>query len=159
MRQHLNQKQQEPALDLLKYAAEHKHGEAFMVMQYQCKKCAKVELIWNSRDGVSPFCIRSLCCKDEISQHGNWNSDSRSSNLPPLINGKGVKRVFVSCTKERALELSKAKFADHGEKMMDEYPHLKRIGKDKLISQGVEQFYGDGNQPTIVSIKEYLAAK
>ena len=35
----------------------HNHKEAYMLMNYRCE-CGHHELIWNSRDGVTPFPFR-----------------------------------------------------------------------------------------------------
>lgn len=45
---------------------EYEHKEAFCLMNYKCEECKHHEVIWNSRDGVTPFgtscpsCGRSL---------------------------------------------------------------------------------------------------
>lgn len=53
----------------------HNHGEAFMVMTYQCKAGHQFN-IWNSRDGVTPFGVE---CKaggcQETANHVRWTSD------------------------------------------------------------------------------------
>ena len=36
---------------------EYKHAEAFCLMKYRCEKCGQAEVVWNSRDGVTPFII------------------------------------------------------------------------------------------------------
>ena len=38
------------------------HAEAFMVLYYGCNSCQKIEAIWNSRDGVTPFTIGCPHC-------------------------------------------------------------------------------------------------
>ena len=52
------------------------HAEAFCIMKYHCEKCGKEELLWNSRDGVTPFIIG---CSDEDCdghmQHADWHMD------------------------------------------------------------------------------------
>ena len=35
----------------------YRHAEAFALMPYACKVCGNFEWLWNSRDGVTPFCI------------------------------------------------------------------------------------------------------
>lgn len=55
-----------------------KHREAFCVMEYSCK-CGHKEAIWNSRDGVTPFCMVCPSCgsKDELGtlMHSNFHND------------------------------------------------------------------------------------
>lgn len=43
------------------------HGEAFALMKYQNKVTGRIEWLWNSRDGVTPFVIDDpLCPAGEI---------------------------------------------------------------------------------------------
>jgi hypothetical protein len=60
----------------------HQHVEAFMLMQYGCKACRFVEIIWNSRDGVTPFAITCRQC-GAAATHIRWNEDEYApSRLP-----------------------------------------------------------------------------
>lgn len=127
-------------------------AEAFCVMECQCEKCKKVELLWNSRDGVTPFIISSGCCEGERANHINFKNDAFNPSLPKYI---PINRVFVSHTKESALASATARFERIGQDMMDKYPHLKEIGKDGLIEESSKDIYGDGNQPRVISREEY----
>ena len=42
--------------------SKHQHAEAFWLMKYTCQDCGHEEVIWNSRDGVTPFGIRCMAC-------------------------------------------------------------------------------------------------
>ena len=53
-----------------------KHIEAYCYMEYTCEKCGKVEILWNSRDGVTPFCIICIDCKGTMT-HSHWERDER----------------------------------------------------------------------------------
>lgn len=54
--------------------SKHKHKEAFCEMTYKCNSCNKKEIIWNSRDGITPFVVSCRYCgKDAI--HVEWNND------------------------------------------------------------------------------------
>lgn len=50
----------------------HVHGEAFMVMTYRADD-GETERVWNSRDGVTPFCITLRSGKEAT--HVNWSQD------------------------------------------------------------------------------------
>ena len=51
------------------------HGEAFRLMHYRCEKNPlHLEIIWNSRDGVTPFVITCRQC-GSASQHVEWSRD------------------------------------------------------------------------------------
>lgn len=67
--------------------------EAFALMEYGCESCGKVEVVWNSRDGVTPFMIRCQDCRGTM-RHINWNKDQFAPNHIPPIGS----RVFFSCT-------------------------------------------------------------
>lgn len=58
------------------------HGEAFALMKYDCKNCSFVESIWNSRDGVTPFCITCRRC-GMIARHTRWDQDEFMPNYDP----------------------------------------------------------------------------
>ena len=69
------------------------HAEAFCYMKYQSKDGSVVEFIWNSRDGVTPFGVRSLDGQTDL-LHVNWEKDRFLPNfVPPL----GM-RIFVDMT-------------------------------------------------------------
>jgi len=78
------------------------HPEAFCTMIYQCEKCGSCEILWNSRDGVTPFLLGCLAC-DGMMKHVLWNQDPRNPKYREEMayKGKGAKaRMFVSATKE-----------------------------------------------------------
>jgi len=51
------------------------HREAFCLMWYACK-CSARERIWNSRDGVTPFCMNCASCGgDGTMSHITWEQD------------------------------------------------------------------------------------
>ena len=52
----------------------HNHGEAFCLMRYESEDGRVVELLWNSRDGVTPFTITAKDGQTPL-QHVNWKSD------------------------------------------------------------------------------------
>lgn len=52
----------------------HSHGEAFMLMTYACE-CGHRETIWNSRDGVTPFCMNCPSCGGSTLRHVDWQRD------------------------------------------------------------------------------------
>lgn len=68
-------------------------------MIYQCEECGGTEILWNSRDGVTPFIID---CKhkdcDGEAKHVNWNSDKFAPNHKPE---KGD-RVFITMSPDKA---------------------------------------------------------
>lgn len=61
----------------------HNHGEAFMLMTYACDHCGHLETIWNSRDGVTPFCIECPSCGQMKCQHVDWQRDTYAPDHKP----------------------------------------------------------------------------
>lgn len=91
-------------------AAGHKHGEAFCLMEYVCTGkydysgsqrsgsgqvprthgCGHKEIFWNSRDGVTPFCMGCPSCGGDL-QHMNWGRDIYAPAHKPHY-GQGIWR-------------------------------------------------------------------
>lgn len=82
-----------------KAAAEHQYAEAFHLMLYMCKSCGDIEPIWNSRNGVTPFCIRCSNCGAVDMEHINWHSDLVRPDYQPKIG----ERIFVGKPEEPKL--------------------------------------------------------
>lgn len=74
----------------------HQHAEAFCVMSYRCENCLKVEWLWNSRDGVTPYIIISACCEKATAPHVNFHRDQYAPGHQPHAG----QRVFVDQTPE-----------------------------------------------------------
>lgn len=79
----------------------HKHGEAFMLMQYASRDGMHSEIIWNSRDGVTPFVITSKDGTTEMT-HVNWNNDHYAPGFVPPLGS----RMFVDLTEDRRRALA-----------------------------------------------------
>ena len=78
------------------------HAEAFCLMTYKCEQCRKEEVLWNSRDGVTPFIIGCRYCGGEA-RHIKWNEDKFMPNYRP----KKGQRIFIDVTTERKMEISR----------------------------------------------------
>lgn len=78
-----------------KRAGFYNHGEAYHLMNYKCEKCGYEEVLWNSRDGVTPFIIGCSKC-DGSMQHFDWETDV----LNPLFRPPAGSRIFVNVTIE-----------------------------------------------------------
>lgn len=70
--------------------SEYNYAEAYCLMTYRCEKCGCTEVLWNSRDGVTPFIINCEKCNGQM-QHTDWNEDKRVENYIPKIG----QRVFI----------------------------------------------------------------
>jgi hypothetical protein len=81
------------------------YGEAFCLMLYRCRGCGALEILWNNRDGVTPF---SINCRREACNtvdglgcpmvHEEWRLDSC---LPTFQPWPGM-RIFRDGTPDEA---------------------------------------------------------
>ena len=71
------------------------HNEAYAKMLYQCEDCKNIEVLWNSRDGVTPFIIACSLCDSDM-QHICFELDVRLLWIKPEI---GM-RIFIDCPRE-----------------------------------------------------------
>lgn len=127
------------------------HPEAFCLMNYQCEECGHREVLWNSRDGVTPFVIPCGKC-GEASQHVDWSLDKYAPFAIAVI--PDDQRVFTDITKERAVEFATRRmlsFVDH-----PEYPAPSKDSEkwNQLIATLSEDFYREGKAPDIITAKE-----
>lgn len=81
----------------------HDHAEAFCLMQYKDEVTGEVEIIWNSRDGVTPFAIQSPAGNE--ARHVNWDADQYAPDHVPRIG----ERIFMDRTEEDARRLAEKK--------------------------------------------------
>jgi hypothetical protein len=143
------------------------HPEAFCLMQYASKDGSERELIWNSRDGVTPFCILSRSSVEM--QHVNWKQDRYVPQHLPRVGD----RIFVDLTFERAIETQRQnveRWWDEEEMPMKDDPELGPMGKEgaarHLAHEEMKQFqvnataeelmeYGAG-PPDLVEVTEEL---
>jgi hypothetical protein len=124
------------------------HPEAYCLMKYASKDGAEVEWIWNSRDGVTPFVVWSK--KGIELQHVQWEFDVRIPNYQPLAG----ERVFVSVTLGHAELLAKTLVDSHWAD--EDYPISNQFSsKEEAYEVFTKQYYGDGNQPTVISAAEW----
>lgn len=89
--QQRGREQAEKLLKQLQPGVKHLHTEAFKLMTYRCKSCGFTEVLWNSRDGVTPFCITCPNCGKLDQEHINWRDDIY---MPNHIPEKG-QRIFI----------------------------------------------------------------
>lgn len=99
------------------------HTEAFCLMTYASEDRTIIEVLWNSRDGVTPFCILNAVGGQVELQHVNWRQDSYLRYNVPDVGS----RVFIDATIEDHTA-SYAKFVERHwieSKMFDRYETKK----------------------------------
>lgn len=78
----------------------HQHKEAFALMKYRADDHHLEEVLWNSRDGVTPFV---LSMKDgSPGTHIDWRSDQYAPDHMPQVGD----RIFIDLTVARAHEIA-----------------------------------------------------
>jgi len=125
----------------------YKHREAYCLMKYAIIKYSQVgnyvgeeELIWNSRDGVAPFLIKSEGGKELI--HINWKEDKFAPHHI-LTNGD---RYFADMSRARAEFLAR--------KWVQKNGHYPEYSIEETIFMLTKDYYGDGHKPTILKYGE-----
>ncbi len=113
------------------------HKEAFSLMWYKCEKCGKVERLWNSRDGVTPFIIGCKYCNGE-SAHWKWYLDRCEPNYKPTSG----QRIFVDMTKEKAKEIA-----------IDIIKKTSRVVSDDDFNRLIESIWHNGKAPHIMTVE------
>ena len=134
------------------------HGEAFMLMVYKCKSCGKEELLWNSRDGVTPFGIDCLACGED-SYHINWQQDERAPDFADrmAVEGKFQRmRVFVDARMhhEHIQRGAREYVEKHWDAGLGEV--MAPLSKEATIGYYIRDWTKEGS-PTVVSAVTYLA--
>lgn len=122
----------------------YKHKEAFAVMNYECE-CGHRELIWNSRDGVTPFTVPCPVCKDAMGLcHVNFNMDK----VAILYQVPKNSRYFASMTIEQARTLA-AKNVD----CLISIGRIRETERNQRIREFTTDYYQNGESP-ILLVKE-----
>ncbi len=119
------------------------HKEAFCLMNYRCEKCGKLETLWNSRDGVTPFIIGCKYCGGE-SRHVAFHLDICS----PIYKPKPGQRIFVDMTKEKAKEIAKKRI-----EMFNDHPVAKERDPEELLESLTKSIWHNGEAPDIVTVE------
>lgn len=116
-------------------------------MRYQTKDGFLTEILWNSRDGVTPFGIRSTDGREMT--HVDWHLDRFAPGHQPAPG----QRVFISMTKERAEELARNRV----EVWWDDpdFPMSRTFkSRDEAVAQLAKNYWHEGYAPTIVTVRE-----
>lgn len=129
---------------------DYNHAEAFALMKYVSDDGTERELIWNSRDGVTPFtttCIHG----DKTMTHVGWRNDVCNPDYVPLVGS----RVWVDMTPEIATEHA-TRYVDrfwNGKPPMSGSFDTREEAINFFIKQWTSQ---PGNPASIVVTEEWL---
>lgn len=124
-------------------------AEAYCLMLYR-DTAGNEEWIWNSRDGVTPFGVRSRQGLDAT--HVEFGRD----RFEPLHEPKLGDRIFVNLTMDRARERRRAfvdEYWDNSQLMMPTRYKSREEAIEQLARADYESF-GAGVTPTLVEVTE-----
>lgn len=128
-------------------APSYQAAEAFCLMRYRDTVTGEVELIWNSRDGVTPFIVHSR--RENESQHVDWRSDRRVPFHVPQVGD----RIFVDLTEEQARPLAEAYVEKHWDgadyPMSEAYPS-KEQAVEFFVTSWVSEW--GGHAPHLIEV-------
>jgi hypothetical protein len=131
---------------------EFKHGEAFMVMQYQDVVTGEIEKIWNSRDGVTPFMITSRQGND--AHHINWRGDSRKLDFIPPVGS----RVFVDASPDQPhMREAASRYVEKYWDLDIGGMTMKKTFSPKTKDETIEYFISEWTKPgspTLIEVNE-----
>ena len=131
------------------------HGEAFMLMNYESTDGKVKEVLWNSRDGVTPFILHSV---DGVEMaHTDWDHDKRERGHIPKVGT----RMFVDLTKEKMLEYKRTlveRAWDDEKYPLKEYEEMDVLGKAGAAYKLAYSEWQDG-QPDVVVVTQEMVEK
>ena len=88
-----------------KMGEKYNHNEAYNLMLYKCEECDAMEILWNSRDGVTPFCIICRHCHKDgefpTMLHQYWQLDTKIENYKPYFG----QRIFIGKPDKPSIEI------------------------------------------------------
>lgn len=124
-------------------------AEAFALMWYGCK-CGHRERIWNSRPGVTPFCMGCPSCGEGSLQHIQWGMDQRAEHHKPHFG----QRLWIDLTIEKAREEARRQFAsyppDEIERVKEQFGSVEEAVE--RIAQHNYASFGAGTSPDMVVV-------
>jgi hypothetical protein len=122
----------------------YQHSEAFCLMKYRSDDGTEEEIIWNSRDGVTPFVITLPSGK--TASHVDWHEDRRVPDYKPPVGS----RMFVDITEEHARTSAEHNAAAWWEQTIakDMYPT-----REDMINALTASYYQPG-APYLIEVKD-----
>ncbi len=129
----------------------HTYAEAFMLMTYQCEKCGAKEIVWNSRDGVTPFMgpecrafndSRERQCGG-ATQHVDWQNDVYKPDYRPIIGD----RIWRDGTLDMMRAIKKKMVNSNSQYITKE---MEAEGISAFIERIAVEEHGEGGWPALV---------
>ena len=123
-----------------------KHPEAYCLMNYRCESCGAEEVLWNSRDGVTPFSIPCISCgADSLTGmiHVRFDLDRRAPLYSPLPG----QRYFADMSPERARAA-----ANRNADRLVSMGRIPSNDRNRVSDDLFRDYYRDGTEPDILRV-------
>ena len=125
------------------------YKEAFCQMLYRCEKCGFLEILYNSRDGVTPFIIGCRQCNG-AAHHIQWHLDNKVMGYKPP---KGS-RIFVNMDADKAREIATRRLDSFRGQGDFTPPSTISPEYTELFENLVNDIFADGTTPDIVKVED-----
>ncbi len=126
------------------------HAEAYCLMRYRDVVTGAIEVLWNSRNGVTPFIIGSR--QGNEARHVDFNLDACRPHHVPNFGD----RIFVDATPEWLLEQRERMVTERWDDL--EYPISATFeSKDEAIFTLAMGDYDPGIPPRLIEVTTELA--
>ncbi|MEA2175334.1 MAG: hypothetical protein QOD00_2926 [Blastocatellia bacterium] len=125
------------------------HVEAYCLMLYATQDGAQYEVVWNSRDGVTPFIIYSR--DGQEMQHIAFDQDRVELDFVPAVGS----RIFVDLTEEVARQKATERVAtmwEEGERPLSERFETREAAVQMFLDAWTER----EGQPHLVEVTEEM---
>lgn len=129
---------------------DHQYKEAFCLMLYRDTQ-GNEEVIWNSRNGVTPFTVQSK--QGSMADHVEWYRDRCDPDYDPPIGS----RVFVDQTEERAREQASVYVDKQWDQPVGSFTDIRKIftTKEEAIQGLTKEWFRPG-APALLEVTEGL---
>lgn len=125
-----------------------KHREAYCLMNYRCEACGAEEVLWNSRDGVTPFSIPCISCgADGLTGmiHVHFDLDRRA----PLYSPFPGQRYFADMSPERARAA-----ANRNADLLVSMGRVQSNDRNRVSDDLFRDYFRDGTAPDILRVPD-----
>lgn len=126
------------------------HAEAFCVMTYRTEDDAEQEILWNSRDGVTPFCIQLK--SGRLANHVEWGRDFADPEYWKKL--KPGDRMFVDLTMKRAIDHRRSYVGKYWDHMMAQHYRTQSNAIRQLAKADLET--GGGGAPDVIEVTQEM---
>lgn len=123
-----------------------KHREAYCLMNYRCEACGAEEVLWNSRDGVTPFSIPCISCGAD-SLTGMTHVHFERDRLAPLYSPRPGQRYFADMSPERARAA-----ANRNADRLVSMGRIPSNDRNRVSDDLFRDYYRDGTAPDILRV-------